>query len=123
MSDTGVSARRTGTGSVPGIDLVQNERDECQSATSVLTAVDEAGYRLAHLDRRFVADEPSRECKDPPRTQGLYLGLELVGTAPETGGEPLDIKDRIGVAVEEDKDVPRQERADMLLHELHDGRP
>jgi hypothetical protein len=25
--------------------------------------------------------------------------------------------------VEEDKDVPRQERADMLLHELHDGRP
>ena len=88
---------------------MQHQGDQREATAAVLAALHESADGLTHLGRGLVADQATGKRQDPAITQRGDLGLEFVATTTETRGEPLDIEDRIGIAVEEDKDVPGQE--------------
>lgn len=101
---------------------MQHEGDERQPTPTVLAAVHEARHRLAHLRCRLVPDEAARLRKNVALAQGVDLGTELFCASAETGRKAFKIQNGLRVTVEEDKDVPGQERANVIVHELHDGR-
>lgn len=102
---------------------MQHERNQGEAPTAVLASIDEGSDLPAHLGCGAIADQPTGALQDSRRSQHLYLRLEFLLASTKPRGESGGIQDGVGVAVEEDNDVPRQERPDMSFHELRDRGP
>ncbi len=94
------------------VDLMEHQRDERESAAS---GPGKPSTKLVMVSRylrgRLVADESTSAREDLAVAERFDLRLELFDAAAETGSQSLDVEHRVGVPVEEDEDIPRQQRA------------
>jgi hypothetical protein len=99
---------------------VQYERDEREASTPVLARVDELRYLVAQLVGRLVANQAARALEDAAFAQRIDLRFDFLDTTPEARRESRFVEDRIGIAVKEHEDIPRQKGPDVALNELRD---
>jgi hypothetical protein len=76
---------------------VQDERNECEPSASVLTRLHELADRLAHLQRRLVADQTARTLEDATVAESFDLGLDLVDLAAKPRREAVRIENGVGI--------------------------
>ena len=99
---------------------MKHERDERQSAATVLARVHELVYALPHLRSGAVADRTAAALQNVASAEPIHLGSDLIGTPAETRCKALAVQNGIGIAMEKDEDVPRQQCANVVLDELDD---
>jgi len=110
-----------GSGLADGLaDAVQDERDKRQPSVSVLTGLHELPHSGADLVRRLVSDEPSGALQYVPLAHDGDLRIDLLDSPAEPAGESLAVQYGLGVAMEVDDDVPREQGAYVALDELYD---
>lgn len=102
---------------------MQHERDKSQTPTAILTGLDKGPYLSAHLGSGTIANQPASALQYSRRSQHFDFWLEFLFTSTKPRGKTGGIQNSVGIAVEEDNDVPRQERPDMAFHELRDRGP
>lgn len=102
---------------------MKDERDESEPTAAILTCVDKLTHLPAKLRRWLVAHQPTGALQYVADAQRIDLRLYLVDLPAETRCETLGVEHGVGVPVEEDKDVPREERPHVRLNELYDSGP
>ena len=65
-------------------------------------------------------DEAIAAVEDVAEAQDVDLGLDLLGPPSQSICKRVGVQRGVGISVEEDEDVPRQQRFDVALNELYD---
>jgi hypothetical protein len=99
---------------------VQHQRDECETAAAILTRLYELADLLGHLGRGAVPDQACRALKNLAITHAVDLGGYLLDSPTKTSSQTLDVENNVGIPVEVDEDVPREQRVHVRFHELYD---
>lgn len=102
---------------------MQDQRDERQSPTAVLTGGHELADCDAELRGRSIPDQPSGTLHDVGIAQHVDLRFDFLDTPAQSRRESCDVEHGIGIAVKEHEDIPRQKRSDVALNELRDRGP
>ena len=99
---------------------MQHKRDEREAPATILARLNERLDLLAQLLGGAIANQPARALQDVPVAQRIDLRLDFLEAPPQPRGQARSVENGIRIAVEEYKDVPRQERPDVTLDELCD---
>lgn len=62
-------------------DSMQNQRDERESAATIVARLDERAHLVAQLDRWPVANQPTGALEDTPFAQRVDFGFNLLDAA------------------------------------------
>lgn len=99
------------------IQPLQHQRDQCETSPSLVAGDSELLDQGPDAGLRTIPDESTGALQDATATELVHFGPDLVGTATEACSEAVHVEDRLGIAMEEYEDVPREQRPHVAIDE------